>query len=176
MALGEHRGKLALAVIVIIGLAIYLGNSWINRKQETAKQHARGYQVQANEHRVNQLKKMVEDDGGTYYQGIGITPSAGVGRVQLSIPGGYRSKDDLLIVDLYVQNVRSDRQTINYRTWLASDFAAGGNASLTGSRGNRYARAEPADMSQSGITRSASIKYGSGLRCAPPYAAWQRSN
>lgn len=163
MSLIEHRGKILVVVIVVIAAALYLGNNWINKKEEGAKEFARGVSRQAQDHHVSQLKKMVEDGGGTYHDGIGITPAARVGAVLLK--GGGMSKDALLVIELNIMNVMPDRRTISYRTWPATDFAPGGNASLTDNHGKRYGRAEPANMALTDFTvKSASVKYGDSVK------------
>ncbi len=163
MSIVEHRWKILVAVIVVIVAALYLGNNWIDRKKEHAKEYARDVRGQVQDHRVNQIRKMVEDGGGVYHEGVGVTATARIGTLPLK-GSGARSEEAFLAVDCFIQNLKLDQRTLAYRTWTRADFATGGKASLTDNHGKLYQRAEPANMAMKSTTvKSGSVKVNDGI-------------
>lgn len=163
MSIVEHRWTILVAAIVAIAAALYLGNKWINKKEEHAKEYARDVRGQAQDHRVNQIRKMVEDGGGVYHEGVGVTATARIGTLPLK-GSGERSEEAFLAVDCFIQNLKLDQRTLAYRTWTRADFAPGGKASLTDNHGKLYQRAEPASMAiKSTTVKSGSVKVNDGI-------------
>lgn len=163
MSLVEHRWTILVAVIVVIAAALYLGNNWIDKKEEHAKEYARDVRGQAQDHRVNQIRKMVEDGGGVYHEGVGVTATARIDTLPLK-GSGARSEEAFLAVDCFIQNLKLDQRTLAYRTCTRADFASGGKASLTDNHGKLYQRAEPANMAMKSTTvKSGSVKVNDGI-------------